>query len=66
MNDFISKNTYFTRSSGDLIMQINAEANKQKNEGKKVINGSIGMLFDDDSSLASFSVVDEYLKKNIK
>lgn len=66
MNDFISKNTYFTRSSGDLIMQINAEANKQKSEGKKVINGSIGMLFDDDSSLASFSVVDEYLKKNIK
>lgn len=66
MNDFISKNTYFTRSSGDLIMQINSEANKQKSKGKKVINGSIGMLFDDDSSLASFSVVDEYLKKNIK
>ena len=36
MNDFISKNTYFTRSSGDLIMQINSEANKQKSKGKAV------------------------------
>lgn len=66
MNNFISKNAFFTRSSGDLIMQINAEATRQKNEEKKVINGSIGMLFDDEGKLASFDLVDEHLKDNIK
>lgn len=65
MSKLISKNARVTCSGGDLIMTISDEANRQKAMGKSIINGSIGMFFDEAGKLASFPIVDECLKNNI-
>lgn len=53
----------FVFKNGEPIMAINDIAKKKIAAGEKVINGSIGMLFDENKKLAEFSLVNELLEK---
>ncbi len=46
------------------ILQVNERVNLAKKAGKEVINGSIGMLFDDNHNLVTFTEINDYLKNN--
>ncbi len=48
------------------ILQVNERVNLAKKAGKDVINGSIGMLFNDDHELVTFEEINEYLKNNFQ
>ena len=53
----------FVFKKGEPIMAINDIAKKKIAAGETVINGSIGMLFDEDKKLAQFPLVNELLEK---
>lgn len=53
----------FVFKNGEPIMAINDIAKKKIAAGESVINGSIGMLFDEDKKLAEFTLVNELLQK---
>ncbi len=48
------------------ILQVNERVNLAKKAGKEVINGSIGMLFDDNHNLVTFDEINNYLKNNFE
>ncbi len=53
----------FVFKKGEPIMAINDIAKKKIEAGETVINGSIGMLFDEEKKLAQFPLVNELLEK---
>lgn len=55
----------FINKGDDKILFINSEAQKRKSNGEKVINASIGSLFDEDGSLTDLTIVNDELKKNL-
>lgn len=61
MNNLLSKN-HFNITNGDKILAINNMAVKAKGKGNKVINATVGMLFDEEGRLASFESVDRIIE----
>lgn len=61
MNNLLSKN-HFNITNGDKILAINNMAVKAKEKGNKVINATVGMLFDEEGRLASFESVDRIIE----
>ena len=55
--DKLLSNDHFEISNGDKIININSLANKKIERGEKVINATVGMLYDENHELVSFSLV---------
>ena len=53
---------HFEITNGDKIVYLNSLANKIKSSGQKVINATVGMLYDENGELASISFVDDIIK----
>lgn len=60
----ISKDAYINTSS-TLVLILSNEAKEKKAKGIKVIDATIGMLFDNDGKLSSFDAMDKALKSSI-
>ena len=60
--DKLLSNNHFEISNGDKIININSLANKKIERGEKVINATVGMLYDENHELVSFSLVNQALK----
>ncbi len=61
METLLSKN-HFKITNGDKILTINNMAVKAKEKGNKVINATVGMLFDEEGKLADFESVDKIIE----
>lgn len=64
MKSLLSKN-HFNVVNGDKILAISQKARKARNKSLDIIDGTIGMLYDDESHLAQFKLVDEIISNSI-
>lgn len=55
-------NKNFKITNGDKIVYLNSLANKAKSKGQKVINATVGMLYDENGELSNISFVDDIIK----
>ena len=53
---------HFEITNGDKIVYLNSLANKIKSSGQKVINATVGMLYDENGELSNISFVDDIIK----
>ena len=56
-------NNHFKILNGENILEISKKANKARKEGNQIVDATIGMLFDDESNLASFDLVKNIIKE---
>lgn len=63
MADLLSKD-HFEIVNGDKILALNSMAQKAKRKGKKIINATVGMLFDENENLADIQIADRIIRES--
>lgn len=63
MADLLSKD-HFEIVNGDKILTLNSLARKAKSKGKKIINATVGMLFDENENLADIQIADRIIRES--
>jgi aspartate/tyrosine/aromatic aminotransferase len=65
MQKLLSKD-HFEITTGENILFLNQKANEARAKGLKVINGTTGMLFNEDGHLVDFPLVDQIISSSAK